>query len=234
MRACKTPDDGDPPAAGPATATGRRAVCAAIAGASIVRTARAAATVNLVFDGDSISAGWGAREQRLDERVAALLGGDVALHNVAAGGRPVHECLRLYDSLVAPLFVRSAACNVIAFHAGDNDINQGRDAEETYAVFRQYVARAHAQGWKLAVSTELPVPDFPPAKAEHLGAYNAMLLRNEAGADAVVDFTRDPRMTQPSYRRDPAWFADKVHPSDQGYAVLAALLAPAVRRLIDR
>ena len=117
--------------------------------------------VNLVFDGDSISAGWGSSPGHgLDARVVAALGGNVRLHNVAASGRPVAECLRMYDQLVAPLFDPAVRHNVIVFHAGDNDLVQGRDAALTYAAFTDYVAAAHRQGWKIVVSTELRRGDF--------------------------------------------------------------------------
>ena len=195
-----------------------------------------AACINLVFDGDSISAGVGASPgHNADRQVATALGEAVRLHNVAAGGRPVSECLQLYPVLVAPLFVPGAGPNVIVFHAGDNDIARGSDAAQTYAAFTAYVAAARRQGWKIVVSTELRRPDFPPLKAAELERYNDRLRRNDAGADAVVDLDAEPRMADLSYRVDPEVFTpDRVHPSDGGYAVLAGLLAPAVRRVAGR
>ena len=194
------------------------------------------ACVNLVFDGDSISAGWGASHGHgLDTRVESALGGDVRLHNVAAGGRPVSDCLRLYPTLVSPLFDPSTPNNVIVFHAGDNDILQGRDAPQIQAAFTAYVAAAHRQGWKVVVSTELRRADFHPPRSTALADYNDGLRLNEAGADAVVDFDADPRMTDMANRRDPALFSpDGLHPSDGGYEVLAGMLGPVVKRTAGR
>ncbi len=194
------------------------------------------ACVNLVFDGDSISVGYGAAPaNRLDARVAAAMGGDLRMHNVAVGGRPVFECLRLYPKLVRPLFDPSTSHNVIVFHAGDNDISAGRNAIQTYAAFTAYVAAAHRQGWKIVVSTELRRLDFHPGQLTELMNYNTMLRRNKAGADAVVDFDADQRMTNPSARHDPALFTkDGIHPSDGGYAVLTGMLAPVVKRVAGR
>ena len=195
-----------------------------------------AACINLVLDGDSISAGVGASPgHTADRQMAAALGEAVRLQNVAAGGRPVSECLQLYPVLVAPLFVPAAGSNVIVFHAGDNDIARGRNAAQTYAAFTAYVAAAHQQGWKIVVSTELRRPDFPPPQEAELESYNDRLRRNDAGADAVVDLDAEPRMADLSYRADPEVFTpDRIHPSDGGYAVLAGLLAPAVRRVAGR
>jgi lysophospholipase L1-like esterase len=193
----------------------------------------AAQCVNLVFDGDSISAGAGASPgNALDRQVAKAVGPDVRLHNVAVGGRPVVDCLALYDQLVAPLFDASSRRNVIAFHAGDNDIAQGRSAEETYAAFTDYVAAAHRQGWKVVVSTELRHADFSVLLETKLENYNTLLMRNRAGADAVVDLDADPKLREFSYRKKPELFSsDGIHPSDGGYALLAAMLAPQVKRV---
>jgi lysophospholipase L1-like esterase len=212
-------------------------LCGVVAGRAdaAVGACQSASCVNVVFDGDSISAGSGATPHRgLDVRVVAGLGDDVVLHNVAAGGRPVHECLRLYPELVAPLHSAVSRHNVIVFHAGDNDIAQGRTAAETYAAFTDYVAAAHRQGWKVVVSTELRQPLFPPAKEEALEDYNRQLLRNTAGADAVVDLDAEHRFTDLSYRNDRAVFHDSLHPSDGGYDVLAGMLTPVVKRVAGR
>ena len=192
--------------------------------------------VNLLLDGDSISAGVGASKgHHLDTLIAAAIGNAAQVHNVAVGGRPVSECLRLYGQLVAPLFDPHAQYNVIVFHAGDNDIAQGRDSAQTYTAFTAYVATAHQEGWKVVVSTELRHADFSPERESQLEDYNDRLRRNTAGADAVVDLDKDARLHDFSYRHDPALFTrDGVHPSDEGYEILAAMLAPQVRQAAGR
>ncbi len=211
-------------------------ICAgAQAGSAAEKGCSSAACINMVFDGDSISAGVGAsRDQGPDRQLARALG-HVRVYNVAVGGRPVAECFRLYPELVAPLFVPGGGPNVIVFHAGDNDIAHGNNATRTYALFSAYVTAAHLQGWKVVVSTELHRPDFPAAKETELEAYNDRLRENKAGADAVVDLDTEPKMTDPAYRTDPAVFSrDRVHLSDGGYSIMADLLAPAVKRVAGR
>jgi lysophospholipase L1-like esterase len=200
------------------------------------RACGSATCVNLVLDGDSISVGAGASlGNRLDSRLVAALGSDVRSHNVAVGGRPVSDCLRLYPQLVSPLFDATTPLNVIVFHAGDNDISLGHDATQTYVAFAAYVAAAHWQGWKVVVSTELRRRDFSPTQESELVGYNSMLRQNKAGADAVVDFDTDRRMTDMAYRDDPDVFShDGIHPSNGGYALLANMLAPAVKRVAGR
>jgi lysophospholipase L1-like esterase len=213
------------------------AVCAGLRTASAAELGcSSAACINMVFDGDSISAGVGSssRDRAPDRQLARTLG-HVRVYNVAVSGRPVGECLRLYTTQVAPLFVPGGVPNVIVFHAGDNDIGQGRDAAGAYAAFAAYVASAHQQGWKVVVSTELQRPDFPPPKQAALEAYNDRLRKNKAEADAVVDLDAEPRLADPASRTDPGIFAhDHIHLSDGGYVLLANLLAPAVKQVAGR
>lgn len=73
-------------------------LCGVVSAAAFDPPAKAGpAPLNLLFDGDSISANAGASSAatRLDTRVTDALGAGARLHNVAAGGRPVFECLRL-------------------------------------------------------------------------------------------------------------------------------------------
>jgi lysophospholipase L1-like esterase len=205
-------------------------------GEAAALSCQAAQCVNLVFDGDSISAGAGASPGHgLDGQVVAAIGDDVRLHNVAVGGRPVSDCLRLYDQRVAPLFDASTRHNVIAFHAGDNDIAQGRSADQTYVAFSAYVAAAHRQGWKVVVTTELRHADFSPLMEMKLEDYNNLIRRNQAGADAVVDLDADPRLRDFSHRAEADLFTrDGIHPSDGGYAVAAGMLAPQVKQIVGR
>jgi lysophospholipase L1-like esterase len=191
---------------------------------------------NIVFDGDSISVGVGATEgRRLDNQFMRELHVLARLTNVAAGGRPVSDCLRLFAADVAPLSVPGARFNLIVFHAGDNDIAQGRDAPQTYDAFTRYVAEAHAQGWKVIVSTELQRLNFPSVMQSRLTDYNRRLVANSAGADAVVNLASDPRMTDPAARNDPALFMpDRLHPRDGGYAIMAHMLAAAARRVLPQ
>nr|WP_294528226.1 SGNH/GDSL hydrolase family protein [uncultured Rhodopila sp.] len=220
---------------------GRMAVAAVLLcagaqmGAAAEKGCSSAACINMVFDGDSISAGVGATRDNTPDRLVARALGHVRVYNVAVSGRPVGECVRLFPDLVARLFVPGGEPNVIVFHAGDNDIALGNTAAGTYAAFTSYVAAAHAQGWKVVASTELRRFDFPAAKEAQLEAYNDRLRENKAHADAVVDLDAEPKFTDVVYRGDPAVFSkDRIHLSDGGYAVLAELLTPAVKRVAGR
>ena len=191
---------------------------------------REPAVAVLVFDGDSISIGTGASPGRtLAEQVLPLLPEGVVTQVVGAGGRPVKDCLARFDGDVRPLFDARVAHNVIFFHAGDNDVVQGSSGREAYAALSAYVARAHGQGWRVVVSTEMQRFDLPAAMRDELDAFNALVRGNAAGADGVADFGGDATMGGVAVRRDPTYYTmDGVHPADAGYAVLAGLAARAL------
>lgn len=212
----------------------RRRLFLAAAPVALVRATHAAGTaMNLVVEGDSIAAGIGATPNRgLDAQLVAAMGDQVRAKNVAASGRTVLNCLTGFKSRVAPLYAPEFSVNIIVFHAGKVDFLQGRDAGRTYAAFTDYVEGAHRQGWKVIVSTQLHRFDVRPAQQAQMDAYNDRLRRNRARADAVVDFDTDPRMLEPAQRHNPELFAaDGIHPSDGGYAVLAAMIVPAIQRV---
>jgi lysophospholipase L1-like esterase len=189
-----------------------------------------ALALNVVFDGDSVSAGSGAPpDQSPYAQLSRMLGVGAVVRSVAVSGRPVRECNRLYEKLVAPLYDGSAKRNVIAFHAGDNDIALGDTARQAYASFTDYVAKAHRQGWAVIVTTELDRLTFSaPMKAE-LAEYNALLLANSAKADLVRDYDRVPAMVD--HQNMSIYSPDHIHPTAAGYSILAGLILTGIEYL---
>jgi lysophospholipase L1-like esterase len=188
----------------------------------------------IVFDGDSISAGARATPGNgLDIQFMHALGSPARLYNIAVAGRGVVDCLTRFDQGVVPLKDPQARLNLIVFHAGGNDIAKRQSAAQTYQAFTSYVALAHAEGWKVVVSAELPRLNFLPAQRAELEAYNRDLLENKAGADVVVDVNADRRFGDLNDREgSPVFSFDKIHPNDAGYAILGQRLAAAVQPLL--
>jgi len=215
---------------------GRRGLLGMLAAAkaSLFRGAAATEAGIFLFDGDSVSAGDKASPGKtLMEQTVTFLGWGGRVRNTARRGRPMAECLALYDRNVSPHAEGETGPRLLFIHAGDNDINQGADGAAAYRAFAAYVRRAHAQRWMVIASTELARPDFPFRKRVELADYNMRLLDNAAGADAVIDFAAIPAFARIANRTNPDIFnPDRVHPSDGGYAILARETAAVAAALI--
>jgi len=199
--------------------------CAFAVTAALFASDKAKASGTLVLDGDSIAVGQGAPPgSQLADQIATRLGfhGKVAV--VGRSGSPVSERVRLFEQNITPLRDPRASPNVIFFHGGDNDIALGSDARQTYAQLSKYIEMAHAEGWKIIVSTELPRFDFSPAMQGELNLYNRLVRENAGKADGVADFASDPTLGGPQHRHDPEFYTpDGIHPTARGYAILADL-----------
>lgn len=215
-----------------------RAICGAVPlllglWSSAVAASSAGRGGVIVFDGDSVSKGYGVRpDQAPDRQLALILGPSVSIYNKALSGWAVSAVLAKFEKDVMPLYDRSAPFNFIAFHAGDNDIAQGRSGADAYAALTQYLALAHRQGWKVIVSTELARPAWSPKDQTELSKYNSLVLQNSAKADDVIDYAREPPMNRTADRFQSGYFCkDAIHPSAKGYRLLAGLLANAIEHL---
>ena len=187
----------------------------------------------IVFDGDSVSRGLRASARKApDRQLAAMLPAPARVTNVAVSGLPVWKALERYATTVAPLRDPDAPYQLIAFHAGDNDIHAGRTAAQTYTNFAAYVADAHRDGWLVIVTTELQQPTLSFEQQSEISRYDRLLVLNTAKADDVIDFAAYCGFADVSGRGNPAYFsADGVHPSDHGYKLLAEMLLRSMNTL---
>ena len=201
---------------------------------AVARSQTSTTPWRIVIDGDSVSKGAGASaEMTPDKQICSILGESVEVENIGVNGFQVLKTLERYQSVVAPLFNPEAPFNFILYHAGDNDIYVKKSSQETYENFSRYVALAHAQGWKVIVSTEIERFDWPAEPQQELREYNRLLLANSAHADAVVDLNALPGMAGPASRANPAYFhPDGIHPSDGGYALIVQLYVDAMNDLV--
>lgn len=96
---------------------------------------------------------------------------------------------------------------------------------EIIAGYRQLIARAHARGLKAVGATMTPFagsPAYTAAKEDVRQAINRW-IRTGGAFDAVIDFDRALREPAHPERLQPAFDSgDHIHPSDAGYAAMAA------------
>jgi lysophospholipase L1-like esterase len=200
-----------------------------------------ARTKVIVALGDSITEGTGSLPsgpggwpERLAERMVAAGASWAVVNNGIGGNRLLHQgsgpsALERLDA--DALAVSGAKCLILL--EGINDIGRPARAEYAHeavtapdliAGYRQILARAHAAGLKVVVSTIPPFEDanYFTANGEAIRQAVNAWIRTTPDLDARLDFdavVRDP--AHPTRLRADDQSGDWLHPSDAGYAAMA-------------
>ncbi|WP_329116773.1 SGNH/GDSL hydrolase family protein [Streptomyces sp. NBC_01353] len=207
----------------------------------------------VVLFGDSITDSFGSTpnaDRRYSDALAERI--DRPVVNAGIGGNLVLNDSAWYGERSTARFRRDAldqpGVTTVALLQGVNDIGFGEAAlkpvpQPTYkpspvvtsaeliAAYRQLIDAAHARGVRVVGSTLLPFKDtshWGPT-AERTSAEVNHWIRTSGEFDAVVDFARlladpkDPKALNPAYA-----YADRLHPNDAGYRVMAEAVAPLV------
>lgn len=150
---------------------------------------------------------------------------DLPATNVGFGGSEIRDCTFFADRLVIPFAPRT-----IAFYAGDNDIANGRSANQVLADFRAFASTVHAV---LPNCRIVYIPVKPSPQRWHL--YD---VQKAANAKVREVCESDRRMTYvdivtPMLGSDgkplPDLFVkDNLHLSPKGYRVWVAAIGDAL------
>lgn len=168
----------------------------------------------VICDGNSLTAGSGATPE---ESYPELLKGDgVNAVNLGIPGQTSELMLENAKTKVDPLFEANA---IVIFWEGINSFAvKEYSGAAGYDVLRQYVQGRKSVGFKTMVITMLPSrhPSHINIGMEKFRQeYNRLILENSAGADIVLDLSRDPRLENAD---DEHYFTtDKVHLNANGY-----------------
>jgi lysophospholipase L1-like esterase len=183
--------------------------------------------------GDSSAAGVGATA------TASTVGGRLAEALAADGARVSLSSTARYGARAADLAgqvdsVRPGPGLAVVL-VGANDVNHGTGLGAVRRDLAAAVRRLTGAGLRVVVGT---CPDLGGARAYPQPLRDLVAWRGRAVARAerraVLEAGGAPvdlaRLTGPAFRADPRTLsADRFHPSDRGYALWAAALAPAVR-----
>lgn len=135
------------------------------------------------------------------------------ISNVAVPGETLATMLANYSTNVAPLF-KAGKKNVVFIWGGTNDFQGGASEPTVYANLTSYISAAHATGFTVVAVTMLDrgIPNLQTQK----NAYNADILANAAGADAIVSFVNTPLGVNGGAANTEFFNVDEVHPNNTG------------------
>lgn len=213
--------------------TRRQALIAGLASlvACSTRMETLAKAINLVFEGDSLTSD-DIVLRNYPIQLAALLGENPVVRNFAVGGSTLAIEIPTREALVDQAFnADPSVMNVCCVWAGTNDLKQFETAPaQVMALYSAYLLRRRARGFKTVALTILPrySPTTPASFEANRQAFNAALRADHSFADALADVAADPRIGDVGDQFDPLLYADKVHLTEAGYAIIASIVQTAI------
>ncbi len=189
---------------------------------------------NIVFDGDSLTAGSTASDP-YPSQVMRAFRPEVPWVNLGIGGQTIATMLVNAPDKVDPLFQVGLGRNVVFIWGGTNDLRWWSHTPRViYERLRSYCLGRRAQGFTVVTLTMLPRTDgvCPPSFETQRQQFNAMLRVGWAGfADVLIDVGADPFLGRPGCEADARFFSgDLVHLNNNGLA----LVAGRARMLLER
>lgn len=208
---------------------------APVADADLAGRGPGAEALRLVVLGDSTAAGVGASSTgtsvagRLAEAVVLELGTPVTLRSVAVSGAEASDLEEQVDRALAQ------RPDVALILIGANDVTALTPLDSVRADVAGAVERLRGAGAAVVVGTApdmgsatafpRPLRDLAGWRGAAVAGASAQAVRGAGGT--AVDLAR---LTGPSFREAPEVMlsVDRFHPSDEGYALWAQALSPAV------
>jgi len=196
--------------------------------------AASAPTINwVVCEGDSLTAGFGLGTPATEAWPAVLIaskGATWMATNMGVSGKTIATATTAGAANIDTLFDTKVANNppVVIVWAGTNDLAAGATAAAAYANLSTFITARKATGWRVIALTMIKRGVDAGLETKR-GQYNALILANTAGADAVVDVGADAAfddVTDATYYQ-----ADQIHTTAAGHIVVAGLVEVAIDAL---
>jgi lysophospholipase L1-like esterase len=191
----------------------------------------------VVFDGCSLVDDVGvAPEDGMPAQVMALLPAGLDMKNLGVGGQTTQMMSADAAMQVDPLFDPARPANVLVVWEGTNDLISGTpppyDAGLAYRHLAAYCAARQRAGFRVVICTVLP---RGRSVAFYAGrdALNAQLRAHwRSFADAFADVGANKTVGAAGAETDARYYRDTVHLTPAGYAIVARVVAAAVRRVL--
>lgn len=190
---------------------------------------------NLVFEGDSLTAGTGSSGgNTYPAQCITSLGASLwTYNNNGVAGQTLQAMLSNASTEVDLLSDTGAPANICVIWAGTNDVVGGRTSAQILADLLSYIAGLRAAGFRVVVVTMLARTEFVSTPAEEAvrQEVNTAMLGGGYG-DAVANLSSDSRLDDGTSTL-PAGVdsGDHVHLSNTGYGYVASAVATAIGTL---
>lgn len=164
----------------------------------------------------------------------ALLSKPVNIYQFGVGGTQIQNALGTYATTVGSVFGEYADNRLALILYGTNDIVAGgRTAAQLSADIRTYCGKVRTSGGKAIIATILPQTGFTAPMQTIQQTVNTDIRTNWASfADGLADFANDPTMGPQAAASNTALYADGLHPTVAGHAILAPIAAAAINLLL--
>jgi len=193
------------------------------------------AALNIVFAGDSLTAGNGGSQPYTTWAVLSLqqAGYDVKYANLGIGGQTAATLLANASTIDSRY--DAGRVNIAALEIGTNDMYFGATAAATYSTLQSLWAGRKAYGFKVVAFTITPRNNtYTPANFETSRNTLSDSIRSSRPAlvDSVVDIGGSTPMGNPSFLADPTYYnADQVHYTDIGYNIMGSMFSSTIVNL---
>ena len=209
------------------------------------------ASTQVVYDGNSLVFGIGStggQQLPVQQAAASPINGGLTITNTAVSGQTINDMRTRGPTYVDPLYNPSKN-NVLIVWEGTNSIcnTPVRTGMEAIGDLIAYIAerRAANPNWKIVVLTTIPRYYMQGTSNSNGNAqmiiYNNYILANykDMGIDAVVDVRTNAAFVYTGTGTMPSWMTPyssdgHTHLNNAGYAIIAGMVAPVIRRLPKR
>lgn len=181
----------------------------------------------LIYDGDSITEGYGStfQQNRTRDTLATLNSQTIAYYNLGVNGR---TAAGVYATRIQSLSYQvniGTAGDAVILLAGLNDIRAAVLATDVWNnSLAPYITYAVSLGYNVAVGTLIQNTNLTIAEEAQRVALNAIILSSAAGVGAsVIDYAADGTNVT---------LMDGTHPDNNGYAVMSARELPQIRTML--
>ena len=176
--------------------------------------------VNLIIEGDSLSAEGIGIDYGLHLLNQPNWTGKFNKHNVAQGGEGIGQMLAEFPTQALPIAAERGR-NYLFLWAGCNNIGQNYSAADTFAGLINYWLLARAAGFKVGAFTVLKAASDTSSIITECNKLNALIRANGDQYDWLIDVAALPTLANPS---NTTYFADGVHLTSIGYNEVATLI----------